>query len=238
MVQTNLRKIPTAFYRGYELGNGLNDWSANPRGSSPAVIKNALYASRAHIQVFGANLYWSIMVDAYRFGADTTPKAFHEWWDQFIRNAAYADPSLYSINNGELVFIEDKNGTTYTLGVDVSAGAGSMTLDDDTGISVDDILFIYDQSQTTNRSSDLILVTGIPGAGVINFTSLRPNASTLSYPYAAADNPVIYPVEAAWTGCYFEEMPELPPAQESSFGHFRKSIPMRFLSNGDRYPTP
>ena len=82
------------------------------------------------------------------------------------------------------------------------------------------------------------LVTGTPGAGVINFTSLRPNFSTLSYSYDVADNPVIYPVEAAWTGCYFEEMPELPPAQESSFGHFRKSIPMRFLSNGDRYPTP
>lgn len=229
-------KIPTAFYRGYELGNGINDWIANPKGNSPAIPKNALWANRAVIQQVGSNLYWQIDVDAFRFGADASPAALHKWWDALIRNIFYTDPSMFSSLAAELAFVTSKNDDSYSVVGDLNSGDSVMTLSSTAGLVANDIMIIYDKNQASNRNSDVIQISSLPGAGVVNFTALRVGSSGLSANYLNA-NIQLYKVEAAWTGCYLLQAPDIGTAEEPSRGNFRKHIQYSFISNGDRYQS-
>jgi len=225
---------PTAFYRGYELGNGVNDWLAVPKGNAPAVIRTTLWANRAIIQNVGTNAWTNVLVDAFRIGVDADPKAFHDWWNLFISNIWGQDPSLFDDRNGELVLIQQKNFHGYTLSVDAIVGSNSMTLTSTTGLSVNNILLIFNKNQASNRASDVVKITGLPGGGVVNFESIRITGLTLHYGFAVADAQ-IYKAEAAWRDCFLEAAPDIGPAEENSRAHFRKSIPFSFMTNGDRY---
>lgn len=226
-------RIPTAFYRGYELGNGLNDWLAVPQGNSPAIPRTTLWATRAIIQAVGSNIYTNIKVDAFRMGIDASPKDFHTWWELFIQNIWANDPNLAVVADGELVFIESKNHDAHLLFSDVASGATSMVLWTITGLVVGSIIIIYNKNQATNRKSDVVKVTGLPGGGVVNFSSIRVGGPGLVNNYVVADAQ-IYHAEAAWISCFLEAAPDIGPAEENSRGNFRQSIPFSFISNGDR----
>lgn len=225
---------PTAFYRGWELGNGINDWIQVPKGNSPAIPRTTLWGNRAIMQIIGSNIYTNVMVNAFRVGADPDPVSFRVWWDLLIKNIWGDDPSLFAYRNGELVLVRYKNYDAYALTADVGQGVTSITLTSTVGLAVGNILQIYNKNQTTSRATDVVRILTLPGAGVVTFTSIRVGLTGLSSAYAAVDAQ-IYRGEAAWSDCFLEAAPDIGPAEEGTFGNFRKTIPFSFITNGDRY---
>ena len=229
-------KKPAAFYRGYELGNGIHDWIANPAGGSFVIPRNTLYANRASIQQIGANTYWTIAVNAFRFGADNTPKDLHVWWDELIRNIWYNDPSMFSNPISELVLIESKTHDEYVLAAAAAADDVSMDLVSSSGLVDGDILFIYDSSADTDRDSDVVQIQGSPSGGTVTFNNIRTGYTGLSASYDPLTAKV-YKAEAAYKDVFLEAAPDIGPAEDGSRGNFRTAIPFRFLTNSDRYTS-
>ena len=232
--------ITACFYRGYELGNGVNDWAAAVGGLTPAALTNTLYGDKVSIAAVGANSYRRIEVNFFRFGIDASPRAFHLWWESLVVNIMRSDPELRSIG-GELCFVEDKVGDLLpTLTAPPASGGLTLELTDDTLVSIGDTLLIIDTSMDDARHFDVVVVTSLVGDGfTINVESIQttthnPLSPGLHYDYLAADAEV-YRLEAVFQHCLIQTAPELGAAEEGSRAHFRRSIIMSFLTNEDRY---
>lgn len=225
---------PAAFYRGYELGNGIHDWTANPGGRGQFLPRETIYGNKAVMQVIGSNTHNRISINAFRFGADASPKDFHDWWAWLYDRICVTDSSLFTIPERELVLIRSKTHDLITFsGVgDISEGSTSLDL---TGtLASGDIIFVYDPTQTDNRSTDIVQVTNT--VGTIEFQNVRTGASGLSHSYDTSDA-IFYKAEAVYRNCAFSVLPEIPPADQGSRGNFRSSILFHFLTNSDRLPV-
>lgn len=244
MTQTIAAKTPAAFYRGYELGNGINDWIPRPQGTDPAIPKNTLYGNKATIQVVGSNTHWEISVDAFRFGADSTPKALHEWWRLLIENIFIKDPGLFTVKIGELVFIEDRrlradggdDITALLTDNPISQGATTINITGaDSFLVANDVLFIHDTAEK-DRKSDVFKVVSTPTSSSVTVDNIRISDTGAMADYAIGSRKA-YKVEAAWRDVFMRTAPDIGPAEDSSLGHFRKSIPFTFITGSDPFPA-
>ena len=234
MTQSTTLQVPAAFYRGYELGNGVNDWAALPGGTPQFIPRQTLYGNKATMQVVGSNTFTRITVDAFSFGEHSTPKEFHDAWAKLMDNIWVTDPSPFTGQNRNLVFIEDRNLTNLSITGPFASAQTDFTFGDIGEISVGDIMFIYNYTQTEDRSSDVMLVTEI-NASVATMENIIVGSTGLVNGYPAGEWKA-WKAEAAWRDAAFEAPPELGPAEEGSRGNFRKSIPMSFITNQDRFP--
>lgn len=231
---------PLCFYRGYALGNGLNDWAAQVAGLTPAAVRQTLYGDAAVMTAVGANSYRYITVNAFRFGVDASPKDFHLWWESLVVNVMRSDPELRNIG-GELCFVEDADGHLLAPLVDGPLSGGTqLELADDSVVDVGSLLLIIDASMDDARHFDVVVVMSKVGDGsTVNVESIQstehnPLSPGLHYNYAMGHE-LVYKLEAVYQGCLFAKAPELSPAEEASRANFRRSIIYEFVTPEDRY---
>lgn len=227
--------IPAAFYRGYQLGNGINDWVANPEGSSQFIPRKTLYGSRANIQVVGQNSYTRISVNAFTFGQHSTPKQLHDWWAQLLENIWVTDPNPLSDQDRNLVFIADRNNDVYELTSGLTSGDQDLPFSDTTGLAVGDVILLVQNNVVTDVASDAMVITEIDGLNV-TASNIRIGGGGVVYDYTLGTFD-LYLAEAAWRDVALESAPNLGLADDASLGNFRKSIPFSFITNQDRFPT-